>query len=161
MIVFSPGPAQTSPCVGLGICRDAMRIERKIDFSNILERAIFQEELSQTKGWHNVKVGPARRMASTPQHRFYRGVLVPLAKAYLTESQGEELDESSTHWFLKTTLRPIPVVNKDGEEIGVTAKSHGLYELPEMMEFIDDVVKLLTDCGVKVPPPDKDYRMAG
>lgn len=136
-----------------------MRIDRKINLGDITERAILYQELAAGNGFHNVSISPARRGASTPQHRYYRGIVVPLAKAWLNETQGgaddgEDYDEDGAHWFLKIALRPIPIVNKrTGEQIGVTAKSHAKYSLPEMCEYIDEVVKLLADNGVKVPPP--------
>ncbi len=141
-----------------------MRIDRKVNLSDIVQKAILLQELSTSGGMHNVSVGPARAKATHPQHAYYRAVVVPLAKAWLNETQGgqddgEDFDEDSAHNWLKNHLRGKQIVRpSDGEVIGVAAKSHAEYSVKEMIEFVDDVVALLKDCGVNVPPPDRDYR---
>lgn len=146
-----------------------MRAERRVNLGDITQRAILIEELSTAaapgvNAWHNVSITPARPKASQHQHGYYRAVLVPLAKTFLNATQGgdddgDDFDEESTHNWLKNYLRPIPVVNrKTGEELGVTTKSHSLYTVAEMAEFIDDVTNLLVENGVRVPKPDKNYR---
>ncbi len=140
-----------------------MRVDRKINLSDRLQRAILLEELSTAKGWHNVSLSPARPKATHPQHGYYRCVVCPLAKIWLNDTQGandngEDFDEKSAHEWLKNHLRGIPVMNKTtGEYLGTVTKSHAEYTVAEMASFIDDVVELLTKCGVNVPPPTKDY----
>src|SRR4051812_25940235 len=97
-----------------------MRISRKVNLCDIVQMAILFDELSQGrsrpggKNWHNISVSPARVKATYAQHAFYRAVVLPIAKRFLNETQGgdetgEDFDEESAHWWLKTTLRPIPI----------------------------------------------------
>ncbi len=144
-----------------------MRIDRKVNLSDIVQKAILLQELSTSGGMHTVYVNPARAKASQAQHGYYRAVVVPLAKAWLNETQGgqddgEDFDEESAHNWLKNHLRGKQIVRpSDGEVIGIAAKSHAEYSVKDMIEFVDDVVDLLRQCDVNVPPPDRNYQMAG
>lgn len=136
-----------------------MRVERKINLSDFVQRAVLLQELSEAKGWHNVEVSPARPKASQQQHSYYRAVVLPIAKLWLCENQGEDFDDTSAHEFLKSSLRGKPVADPEtGEQIGTIAKSHSEYTTREMVEFVDDVVELLRRFDVPVPPPDPEWR---
>lgn len=144
-----------------------MRIERKVNLSDLTQRAILLEEVTSARGWHNVSFAPARAKATHPQHGYYRAVVLPLAKAWLNETQGgddqgHDFSEDEAHEWLKLHLRPIPVVDKrTGEQVSTIAASHSTYTVKDMLEFIDEVIDLLRKFDVNVPPPSREYAKAG
>lgn len=145
-----------------------MRIDRKCNLSDPTVKGIILQEIATSTGMHNISVGPARRRKATQeQFGYYFDVVLPLAKQFLNESQGgledgEEVieygDKEADIW-LKGYLRGRPVFSKTtGEQIHIAIPSKAFWDTKQMFEYTEDVVKLLRDNNVPVPPPDKNYK---
>lgn len=143
-----------------------MRIERKLNLSDPTHKGILFQEIGLAGGWHNVAMSPARAKARQAQFGYYFAVVLPLATQWLNETQGgiDEDTEYSDHEadiWLKTYLRGVPVADpRTGEQLSTIVPSKAAFTTKQMFEFTDDVVALLRKFGVKVPPPDKNWRDA-
>jgi hypothetical protein len=143
-----------------------MAIRRPINFSDPTQWAVLFDELRQLKGIYEVAVTRKRRKATLEQFGYYFGVVLPLAKQWLNDTQGgpdaeSEYTEAETDVWLKCHFLGTPVIDKaTGEQMSVIAPSKATFNTRQMAEFVDDVIRLLTSFKVPVPPPDKNYREA-
>jgi hypothetical protein len=141
-----------------------MKIDRTINFDNPSEWAVFFDELRRLKGPQRVQVWRERRKARQQQFGYYFGVLLPLAKDYLNETQGGKdedtgFDENDADVWLKTELRGREIYNKQtGEYLGKVIPSKATWDTAQMAAFVTDVMALLAKGGVKVPAPDRNWR---
>jgi hypothetical protein len=141
-----------------------MPIKRTIDFSDAQHWAVLFDELRRLKGPHEVQVTRKRVKASAAQFGFYHGVVLPLAKDWLNETQGgnaagEDYTEAEADDWLKSHLLGKPVIDKrTGEQVGTIAPSKATFDTKQMSDFVNDVIDLLTRFGVRVPPADREYR---
>ena len=139
-------------------------INRVINLEDAEQWRILQAELAAMKGVVEVTIVKKRKKASREQFGYFFGVVLPIAKRFLNETQGgneygdDYADDEADEW-LKHYLRGRPVINKKtGEVIGTVVPSKAKFDTKAMAEFVDDVIDLLKKNGYLVPPPDKAYR---
>ncbi len=148
-----------------------MTIDRKVNLSDFMHKAILQQEFAQAEGWHEFKVRPVRVKATQEQFAYYYAVILPIAAQWLNQTQGgaedrdgviHDFDADAADVWLKLELRGREVVNpKTGELMGKVPPLKRHWDVLTMVRFVDDVIGLLKDGGCRnIPPPDKEWKAA-
>lgn len=100
------------------------------------------------------------RLLTKEQRGYYRGVVLPIARAALYDAGWDEItDDETCHEFLLTNFSRTKIVNKStGEVIEFTQRTRSK-DVPEMGKFIDQVRDhILEFCGVRIPEPNEPCR---
>jgi hypothetical protein len=103
-----------------------------------------------------LKISKKFRKRTSPQNRYYWGVIVFMWKPLLTESQGVFYSEKDTHEFLKANFNYTELVNKETGEVLRIPKSTTENKTFEMEEFHEICrQKALEFFNVVIPLPNE------
>ena len=106
---------------------------------------------------------------TTPQNRYYWGVVIPHIQASLFESQGEHFNKEEVHSFLKGRFNKTPLINKEtGEaitdpltnEVAYISKTTTKLKTVEFIEYIDKCrhfASEMFDCYIPNPNEPEYY----
>lgn len=92
---------------------------------------------------------------STPQNRYYFGIVVPMIRAGFIDL-GHELTKDETHEFLKARFNSKQVVNEDtGEAIEIPQSTTRLSKT-DFMEYIEKIQRFAaTYLNMVIPDPNE------
>lgn len=82
-----------------------------------------------------IKVSKKLRKRTSPQNRYYWGVIVFYWSEILTQEYGEQITTAQTHEFLKSNFNFVELVNKETGEILRLQKSTTENKTLEMEEY--------------------------
>lgn len=106
--------------------------------------------------WPNCEVElivkPIGKKRSTSQNRYYRGIVVPMIAAAMTDSLGEDVDEDEAHELLKRkfNLRMIETSNGSVKIPGSTTRLNTV----EFMEYVEKCRNWANEFfGLNIPDP--------
>ena len=85
---------------------------------SIRNRKLFDKALSTFGDCEvEIKVVKKSRKRTSPQNRYYWGVIVFYWSEILTQEYGEQITTAQTHEFLKSNFNFVELVNKETGEI--------------------------------------------
>jgi hypothetical protein len=125
-----------------------------------LHNRISLEEWARQNPGKNVRVKFEGRGAkrSSPQNRYYHGVVVQMVQQGLREI-GYCLSADETHFFLKSKFNPVHVPNKFGEAIELPGTTTELNKI-EFGEYIERIAQWAAEyLSVVIPPANADLKM--
>ena len=97
---------------------------------------------------------------STPQNNYYWGVVVPIWKKALRESQGEIFSNEEVNYFLKYNFNGGDIVNEETGESLKVAKSSTSNSTTEQEEFHKRCRDVAFDMfNIIIPLPNEDLKL--
>lgn len=143
-----------------------MPIDRVINFDDPASVGTLYQEIATLKGWQQVRVNRKVRKATWEQFKWYYGCILPRMKAWISETQGgneegDDLSDEEADNFLKREFCGKEMHNPaTGEYMGKTTPLKRYWDIRTMVEFVEDVLTLARQNGIKIPPPDRDWKNA-
>ena len=124
---------------------------------SIRNRKLFDKALSTFGDCEvEIKVAKKSRKRTSPQNRYYWGVIVFYWQPLLTESQGTYFSDKDTHEFLKANFNYTELLNKETGEVLRIPKStteNKTFEMEEFHKICRD--KALEFFNVTIPLPNE------
>ena len=124
---------------------------------SIRNRKLFDKALSTFGDCEvEIKVVKKSRKRTSPQNRYYWGVIVFYWSEILTQEYGEQVTTAQTHEFLKSNFNFVELVNKDTGEILRLQKStteNKTFEMEDYHKICRD--KALEFFNVTIPLPNE------
>jgi len=103
-----------------------------------------------------IEVFKKKKRRSTPQNKYYWGVIIPCIQNGFFETQGEWLNINNTHEFLKSNFNYKELTNKDTGEVlklGLTTTTKTTIEFEEYLDkcraFANEFL------NIKIPLPNE------
>lgn len=102
---------------------------------------------------------PTNKVSSL-QHRYYRGVVVPMLTSAMCELQGEEFTTDEIHeFFARKYLPKKEIVDPETAEVTHVRTSTADLDTIGMMDYWEQCVKFGAEIlGIDIPPPDPEWR---
>ncbi|MCA9496799.1 MAG: hypothetical protein KC589_07670 [Nanoarchaeota archaeon] len=101
-----------------------------------------------------------RKVRSTPQNRYYWGVVIPLIQSSFVDTWGERKTKEEIHEFLKREFQFTEYVNENTGEIIKVGKSTTENTTVEFEEFMDDCRNFAQEWfGVIIPLPNEQMEL--
>jgi hypothetical protein len=105
-----------------------------------------------------VTIGKRGSKRSSPQNRYYHGVVVQEVKLGLLNI-GYEMTADEVHYFLKAKFNPVEIPNKEGEVIELPGTTTNLTKT-QFGEYIERIAQWAAEyLGIRIPQPNESLEM--
>lgn len=107
-----------------------------------------------------VRLSEVRRKCSTPQKRYYWGVIIPAIQRMFTEA-GDILDAEEVHMYLKEHVGKLVRFVKDptGARLKIV-RSITDTETPEFSQYLECIWAWAAQMGCQISSPNEVYILA-
>lgn len=103
-------------------------------------KSVFDSLICQFNGKDvNIVIEKQKRKRSSPQNRYYHGVVIPAIQYGLMETQGEWMNKKEVHEFLKSNFNYKELVNKESGEVVKVPITTATLSTIEFEEYIDRI----------------------
>jgi len=119
---------------------------------NLLDREKF---IKAAGGFNDAEISLTLKVLgnprSKPQQRYYMGVVVPIIRGLINESQGENFSNEEIHEWLKMRFNAKLIVTHNGHSLTI-AQSTSKLNSAEFADYIDAIKRFaFSFFGVKIP----------
>lgn len=119
----------------------------------IRNRRVFDSELNTLSGEVKITIETDINKRSSPQNRYYWGVIVPLVKSALNDL-GNDINTDDTHEFLKSKFNPKNVIFQDTGETFEYGASTTEMDIEDFMIYIDKIQRFCAEyLNLEIPDP--------
>jgi hypothetical protein len=105
-----------------------------------------------------VKIEKRGSKRSSPQNRYYHGVVVQEVKLGLINI-GYDMTAEEVHFFLKSKFNPVEIPNKEGEVIELPGTTTNLTKT-QFGEYIERIAIWASEyLSIRIPQPNENLEM--
>lgn len=136
-------------------------VEFFIDIDNQAPLSIeeFKKAFTQLKNGRHLVTIKDMRKRSSPQNRYYWGVIIPLVRSGLYESGYDDVKTNEdAHEVLKHVILRRRMVSKQTGDVIDIAGSSAMLSVPEFDNYIESICKWAAEyLSIVIPSPNEQY----
>jgi hypothetical protein len=127
--------------------------------SGKLKAALFVEAIRAIEGPVRLTVERDKPKRSSPQNRYYHGVVLHLIWQGI-RAMGSEVTKAEVHEFLKMRFSPVEIVNEATAEVITLPGSTTKMDTVEFAEFLDKCIAFAGEfLNVRIPPAGEQVEL--